>query len=211
MKIVLFGGTGWIGSSILKEALARGHEVTVVTRDPAKLPSQHNLTRIQGDLFDGYSVEAAARGKDAIVSAFGPGVGGGDPQSLVTAAKALIEGATKAGVKRLVVINGAGSLEVAPGVKLIDTPQFPEDWKPLGRAHAAALEVYRACHLDWTAISPAGMIQPGERTGSYRTGTEQLLVDAQGNSTISTDDFAIAVLDELEHPNNIGRRMTAAY
>jgi putative NADH-flavin reductase len=211
MKIVIFGATGWIGSSILKEALARGHQVTAVLRDPSKLAPASNLKVVQGDIFNADSVAAAASGQDAILSAFGPGVGGGDPQTLVTAARALIEGAKKAGVKRLIVINGAGSLEVAPGVQLIDTPQFPEDWKPLGRAHAQALAVYRACDLNWTAISPAAMIQPGERTGNYRTGTEQLVVDAQGNSTISTDDFAIAMLDELENPKNAGRRMTVAY
>ena len=211
MKILLFGATGWIGSNILKEALARGHEVTAVLRSLDKLAPAPNLTQVRGDLFDGHSVEDAARGKDAILSAFGPGVGGGDPQTLVKAARALLDGAHKAGVKRLIVINGAGSLEVAPGVQLIDTAQFPEDWKPLGRAHADALAIYRTSVLDWTALSPAAMVQPGGRTGQYRTGTEQLVVDAQGNSTISPEDLAVAMLDELENPQNLSRRMTVAY
>jgi putative NADH-flavin reductase len=211
MKIVLFGATGWIGSCILKEALSRGHEVTAVLRDTSKLAPAPNLEVVLGDLFDGHTVEAVARGKDAILSAYGPGVGQGDPRTLVTAANMLVEGARKAGVSRVIVINGAGSLEVAPGVPLIDTPQFPEDWKPLGRAHADALAIYRASSLDWTALSPAAMVQPGERTGTYRAGSELLVMDEQGNSSISPEDLAVAMLDELERPQNVGRRMTVAY
>ena len=210
MKITLFGATGTIGQGILKEALTRGHQVTAVLRDPSKLSAADHLTVVKGDVFDPASVVAAARGQDAVISAFGPGLEG-EPQTLVRCAHALIEGTKKAGVRRLIVVNGAGSLEVAPGVQLIDTPQFPESWRPLGRAHRDALAVYRTADLDWTAISPAAIIEPGQRSGHYRSGTEQLLVDEKGNSSITVEDFAIAVLDELEHPKNVRRRMTVAY
>lgn len=210
MKIALFGGTGTIGQRILNEALARGHQVTVIVRSPEKVAPQPNLTAVKGDVFEPASIESAARGHDAVVSAFGPGVSG-EPQQLVQAARALVEGAEKAGVRRLIIVNGAGSLEVAPGVKLIETPQFPDAWRPLGYAHADALAVLRACALDWTAISPAAFIEPGARTGTFRTGTDQLIVDANGNSTISMEDFAVGLLDELETPQNVRRRMTVGY
>ncbi|MEO8392306.1 MAG: NAD(P)-dependent oxidoreductase [Chloroflexota bacterium] len=209
-KIALFGATGTIGAGILKEALARGHQVTAVMRDPGKLSGTKQLMIVQGDVLDAKSVAAVVKGHDAVISAFGPGLSG-DPQMLVQAAKALIEGTRNAGVRRLIVVNGAGSLEVAPGVRLVDTPQFPDGWRPLGFAHADSLEVYRTADLDWTAFSPAAMIEPGERTGKYRLGTDQLVMDDQGNSAISVEDYAIALLDELEAPKYIRRRMTAAY
>src|SRR3954471_872939 len=134
MKIALFGATGTIGAGILKEALARGHQVTALVRDPSKLNGTQQLTVVQGDVLDAKSVAAAVKGHDAVISAFGPGLSG-DPQMLVHAARALIEGTRNAGVRRLIVVNGAGSLEVAPGVRLVDTPQFPESWRPLGVAH----------------------------------------------------------------------------
>ena len=109
-------------------------------------------------------------------------------------------------------MGGAGSLEVAPGVQLLDTPDFPEDWRPLAQAHRDALEVYRQnADLEWTYISPAAFIAPGPRIGHYRTAGDQLLLDAQGKSSITIDDFAIAVVDELEQPRHIRERFTAAY
>ncbi|HLZ57791.1 MAG TPA: NAD(P)H-binding protein, partial [Ktedonosporobacter sp.] len=110
-----------------------------------------------------------------------------------------------------IVVGGAGSLEVAPGLHLVDTPDFPAAWKPTALAHRDALEVYRKANLDWTYVSPAALIAPGERTGTYRTGTDKLLTDEKGESRISAEDYAIAILDEVEHPHFIRRRFTVAY
>jgi putative NADH-flavin reductase len=129
-------------------------------------------------------------------------------------AHALIQGLSKAGVKRLLIVGGAGSLEVAPGLHLLDTPEFPAVVKPFAAAHRDALEVYRKeapSDLEWTYLSPAGVIAPGERTGQFRLGTDQLLTDEQGRSHISVEDFAIALLNELEQPQAIRRRITVAY
>src|SRR6185312_11241035 len=133
--------------------------------------------------------------------------------SLPTAARALIEGATRAHVSRLIVVGGAGSLEVAPGVRLVDAPGFPEEYKAESLDQADALAVYRgsAGNLDWTYISPAAEIGPGTRTGRYRTGNDALLTDANGKSFISYEDYAKAVLDEIEHPTHSRARMTVAY
>jgi putative NADH-flavin reductase len=127
-------------------------------------------------------------------------------------AKALIEGLRQSGVRRLVVVGGAGSLEVMPGVQLVDTLDFPAAWKPVALAHRDALAVYRLAEdLDWTYVSPAALIEPGRRTGLYRTGTDQLLVDDKGVSRISVEDFAAAMLDEIKKPRFLRRRFTVAY
>lgn len=210
MKILLVGGSGTIGSRVLAEAVRRGHTVTTVSRDPSKVASQVGVTAVKADALDPSSLADAARGHDAVVSAYSPGA---DPSKLVEAARANITGLPKAGVKRLVVVGGAGSLEVAPGVQLVDIPEFPAAWKTIALAHRDALEVYRteAAALDWTYFSPAALIEPGERTGQFRTGKDQLIADESGQSRISAEDYAIALLDELESPKHIRERFTAAY
>ncbi len=211
MKIALFGTTGTLGERIAEEALARGHQLTAIVRDPARLTLENlNLRMVGGDVLDAGSVAATVVGHDAVISSIGPSKGD-DPQMLVQAAHALIEELGRAGVKRLVVVGGAGSLEVTPGVRLVDMPDFPADWKPLALVAADALDVYRASDLDWTYFSPAALIQPGERTGRYRIGMDQLVTDAQGNSFISAEDYAVALLDEIEQPQFMRRRFTAAY
>ena len=196
MKLVIFGAAGTIGSRIAAEAEARDHEVT-------------RLRSADADVTDPAAVADAVAGHDAIVSAVGSFA---DLGLLTRAARALLQGAGDAGVTRLLVVGGAGSLEVAPGQRLVDTPEFPEEWKPSALAHADALEVYRAdTSLDWTYVSPAALIEPGERTGAYRIGGEQLLVDEGGDSRISAEDYAIAIVDELEHPTHVRRRITVAY
>ena len=122
-----------------------------------------------------------------------------------------MDGLAQARVDRLVVVGGAGSLEVAPGVQLVDTPEFPAAWKGIALAHRDALAVYRGAALDWTYISPAALIGPGERTGQYRTGTDQLLTDKEGESRISVEDFAVAFVDEIENQRFARQRMTVAY
>ena len=211
MRLIVFGANGRLGRRIVREALERGHQVTAVVRDPGRLQnSEERLTAVTGDVCDAARVAAVATGHDAVISAVGP-TGSSRPDLVVEAARALIDGLTRAGVRRLLVGGGAGSLEVAPGVQLVDTPGFPNAWRDIAIAHRDALDVYRTADLDWTYISPAAMLEPGERTGKYRTGTDQLLTDEKGESRISMEDLAIAFLDEVEKPSFVRRRMTVAY
>ena len=211
MKIALFGASGMIGQRIAREALARGHAVRAIVRNPERIAiSDEQLTSVAGTALDAASVAGHVAGVDAVINATGPGYTG-DPHTLVDVAHALIDGLEQAGVARLVVVGGAGSLEIAPGVQLVDTPDFPAAWKDGALAHRDALAVYRTANLDWTYISPAALIEPGARLGTYRAGTDTLLTDAQGQSRISAEDYAIAVLDEIERPQFTRRRMTVAY
>jgi uncharacterized protein len=210
-KIALFGSTGTIGQRILNEALSRGHHVTAIVRDPAKIKEKKpNLEVKVGDVLKPESVALAVRGNDVVISAYGPG--NGDPHQLVTAAEALIEGiGSLEPAPRLLVVGGAASLEVAPGVLLLDTPEFPPAWKAVASAARDALNVYRKCSIDWTYFSPAIFIQPGTRTGQYRIGTDQVVKDAKGESRISAEDYAVALLDEVEKPQFSRKRFTVAY
>lgn len=212
MKVVVFGAAGAIGRAITAELLARGYTVTAVTRTGGPVEGLV-VQAVTGDAADPASVAKHAAGQDAVVSAVGPHRGAEDEEeSLVGAARGLIGGLRQAGVRRLVVVGGAGSLQAAPGTRLLDTPDFPPAWKPTALAHAAALDIYRDVEdLDWTCVSPAALIEPGERTGAFRIGCDQLLADAAGNSRISIPDFAIAVADVLERGEAIRRRITVAY
>jgi uncharacterized protein len=211
MRIILYGATGSLGQLILAEALSRGHEVTVVVRDPSRMEDAPNVTLRHGDVLDTPSVAALAPGHDVLVSAVGPGHGG-DPSFLVEAARSLTAAAESTGV-RLMVLGGAGSLEVAPGVQLLETPDFPAPWLGTALAHRDALDVYRAVPdaVDWTYVSPADRIEPGKRTGRYRTGGDQLVTDDQGSSHISAADLAVAIIDEVERPSHRRQRFTVAY
>jgi uncharacterized protein len=210
-KIALFGATGMIGQRILNEAVARDHKVTAIIRDITKEPEAKKGVEFKpGDALKAESVALAVAGNEIVVSAYGPR--GGDSDQIVTAAKALIEGvAAEAQPMRLIVVNGAGSLEVSPGMQLVDTPDFPKAWKALALAHRDALAVFQASHVDWTCISPAAFIEPGKRTGRYRTGLDQLVVDDRGESRISAEDFAVAVVDEIERRQFPRQRFTIAY
>ena len=137
---------------------------------------------------------------------------GPTPEIIAGAARSLIEGLTRAGVKRLVVVGGAGTLEVAPGVLLLQTPQFPAEYELVAQAHGTALNTFRQnTTLDWTFVCPAALIEAGVRTGKFRLGGDQLLVDANGDSRISAEDYAVAFLDEVEKPAHIRHRFTVAY
>jgi putative NADH-flavin reductase len=212
MKIALFGASGTIGQRIAQEALKRGHEVTAIVRDPSRIElSNPQLTVKRGNVLNPDSVTQVVAEHDVVVSAIGPSQNQPAP-ALSEAAHSLLDGVKLAGVKRLLVVGGAGSLEVAPGVQLVDTPDFPAAWKPVAQAHRDALEVYRQNNdLDWTYFSPAAFIAPGERTGKYRLGTEQLVTNEQGESRISAEDYAVALLDEIEQPRFIRQRFTVAY
>ena len=213
MKIALIGATGFIGSAILQEALNRGHQVTAIVRHPEKLPQHSNLAAQKGDVTDETQATALVAGHEAVISAYSPGRNVSDIyQQHISGYRAIINGVKKAGVKRLLVVGGAGSLEVEPGVQLVDTPAFPEEWKPGSLAAREVLYLLRdEPELEWTFLSPSAMIAPGERTGQFRLGTDQLLQDANGESRISVEDYAVAMLDELEDPQHIRRRFTVGY
>ena len=216
MHIVLLGAGGHVAQHIAREALTRGHQVTAVVRDPASFQSyDKRLAIVQGDATSAASIARAAKGADAIVSAVSPrqSPSGRAASNLAAVARAVITGAKQAGVKRVIVVGGAGSLEVAPGQRRVDQPDFPAAYKPESLAQADALAVYQAeaGGLDWTYISPADVIGPGARTGKFRTGGDQMLFDANGRSFITFEDYAAALVNELERPEQIGRRMTVAY
>jgi len=216
MKLVLFGATGNVGQRVAAEALRRGHEVVGVVRDPdAVQPPDSRVRLVKGDATNADSVAKIARGADAVVSAISPrpNARGLPAPSLEANAHALIAGLRTAGVKRVLYVGGASSLEVAPGKALADQPDFPEIYKAEAREGREALRVWRgeAKGLDWTYLSPAAEIASGERTGRYRTTDDQLLVDDKGRSFITFEDYAVAVVDELERPRHVGARFGVAY
>lgn len=207
MKIAIIGATGYTGSKILAEALGRGHEVTAIVRNTNKLPAHTHLTAANGDATDPASLASLLAGNDVVVSAFNPGK---DATGKGTAS--VVEAVKRAGVGRLVVVGGAGSLEVAPGRRLVDQPDFPAAWKDGALKTAAFLDALRAePELDWTFVSPAARLSPGERTGTYRVGGDQLMTDESGESRISVEDYAVAMLDEIERPCHRRTRFSVAY
>jgi putative NADH-flavin reductase len=216
MKLVIFGATGNVGRRIVAEAVDRGHEVVGVVRDPAAVQSPDSrVVLAKGDATDAESIARLVRGADAVVSAISPrpNARGLPAPSLAANARALIKGLRSAGVKRVLYVGGASSLEVAPGKALADTPDFPEIYREEAREGREALAVFRneAKGLDWTYLSPAAEIAPGNRTGKYRTTGDKLLVDDKGKSYITFEDYAVAVLDELERPQHVAKRFGVAY
>jgi len=213
MRIAVFGASGWIGGTVAREALDRGHTVTAIVRDPARLQLTHErLTVATGDVTDPTRVASVVAGHDAVAAAIG-GRREAHHQVVPAAVRALLTGLAQAGVKRLIWVGGGGSLEVVPGMRLIDTPQFPADWKPEAAAQIEALQLFRAStgSVEWSYLSPPAIIEPGRRTDRYRAGGDQLLTDEKGESRISVEDYAVAFLDELEHPAHIRQRFTVAY
>jgi putative NADH-flavin reductase len=217
MKIVLFGATGNIGQRIAAEGLRRGHDVTGAVRDPASAVTPDPRVRlVKGDATDAESVAQVVRGSDVVVSAISPRPNAKSnlpAPSLSDAARSLIAGISRAGVRRLIVVGGAGSLEVAPGKQLMDQPGFPAAYLGEATEGRDALNVYRreGQDIDWTFLSPAAEIGPGERTGKFRLGSDNLVSDTKGKSHISYEDYAVALVDEIEHPKHIRKRFTLAY
>jgi putative NADH-flavin reductase len=197
MKIVVFGPTGMIGSRIVAELERRGHEVIGASRSTG------------ADVTDPERVAGVVAGADAGVSAISAR---GVDYTLTDVARSLTDGLRRAGVRRLLIVGGAASLEVAPGTRLLDTPDFREEWKAEAIQGADALEFYRGVDdLDWTFISPAAYIHPGERKGHYQIDGDQLLVDENGNSEISAEDYAIAVADLVESAEHAQERVGVAW
>ncbi|OFW61922.1 MAG: 3-beta hydroxysteroid dehydrogenase, partial [Actinobacteria bacterium RBG_16_64_13] len=192
MKIALIGATGFVGSRLLTEALERGHEVTGIVRHPDRLRVQGGLTAKKGDVLDQEGLAALLAGHDAVISAFSADRDAPDVyQGMVEGATAIIAATKKAGVKRLLVVGGAGSLEIAPGQQAIDQPDFPPEWKPGATGTRQFLYLLREePDLDWTFLSPASLLQPGQRTGVFRLGGDRLLKDVEGQCRISLEDYA---------------------
>jgi uncharacterized protein len=202
MKIALIGATGNAGSRILAELSRRGHHITAIARHPEKLPALSGVTPLQADAGDVDGLAAAIKGHDAVISSVH--FTASDPHKLIAAVH-------QAGVRRYLVVGGAGSLEVAPGVRLIDTPQFPAIYKAEAAAGGVFLDLLRQEPvLDWTFLSPSAMFVPGERTGKFRLGRDQLLTNDKGSS-ISFEDYAVALADEIEKPTHSRQRFTVGY
>ncbi|MGE3871275.1 MAG: NAD(P)-dependent oxidoreductase [Pseudorhodoplanes sp.] len=202
MKIAVIGASGRGGSRIVQELVRRGHQVTAIARNVEKLPSGPNIVARKGDVHDA-GLADLLKGHDAVVSAV---------RFTETEPERLIGTVKKSGVKRYLVMGGAGSLEIAPGKKLIDTPNFPAAYKPEASKGGEFLDLLRQENdLDWTFLSPSALIEIGERTGKFRTGGDQLLTDANGNSRITFEDYAIAMVDEVENPKHSRKRFTVGY
>lgn len=201
-RIALIGASGNAGSRILKELSDRGHEVTAIARHPENIAALPGVTARKGDVHDQDGLAALLKGHDAVISSV---------HFTASDSNILIEAVRAAGVVRYLVVGGAGSLEVAPGQRLVDQPDFPAEYKGEARGGAAFLDRLKTVEdLDWTFLSPSALFVPGERTGKFRLGKDQLLVGENG-STISFEDYAIAMVDEVEKPAQIRRRFTVGY
>ncbi len=202
MKIALIGATGNAGAPLLNELVRRGHQVTAIVRNPEKVAAQPEVTARKGDALDQAGLAALLKGHDVVISSVH--FSASDPNKLIAAVKA-------SGVKRYLVVGGAGSLEVAPGKKLIDTPEFPPQYKAEAAAGGVFLDLLKQeKELDWTFLSPSALFIHGERTGKFRLGADQLLTNDKGSS-ISLEDYAIAMADEVEKPAHSRRRFTVGY
>jgi uncharacterized protein len=207
MKIVLYGATGNSGQRILQELTTRGHEVTAVARNIAKLSS--TVKAAKDDLTNVDAIAAIIAGANVVVSAYAPPQDNTD--ALLGVTERQIAAVKKAGVPRLIVVGGAGPLEVAPGVTLIASGYLPEAYLPIATSHEKALGILKRSDVNWTYFSPAGFFEPGERTGKYRLGTTNLIANEEGDSRISFEDYALALTDEIEKPAHERGQLSIGY
>lgn len=213
MKVALIGASGNVGSAILDEALARGHQVTAIARNPEKITLNNpNLILAKGNVLKD-DVAKLVNGHSAVISAYNPGwTNPNIHDETIRAYLEIIDGVKKAGIKRLLVVGGAGSLEAKPGVQLVDTMQVPDLIRSAIHGLREVLWILRKeKELDWIFFSPAASLEPGQRTGKYRLGKDNVVKDEKGESKISLQDYAVAMLDELEKPKHHRERFTAAY
>lgn len=213
MKLALIGATGYVGAALLEEALNRDHQVTALVRHPEKLPQHPSLTAIKADVHEVAALTAQLRGHDAVLSAFNPGWGVADiREQFITGSRTILAATKAAGVQRLLVVGGAGSLYVAPGQQLIDSAGFPAEYKEGAEGARQALNLLREeQELQWTFLSPAAHLEPGPRTGQFRLGGDDLLLSDGQPGRISVADLAVALLDETEQPQHLRQRFTLAY
>ena len=217
MKLALIGATGFVGKAVLEEALNRGHDVTAIARDPERVsvPAalRARLTVVKGDINDPTTTAGQIRGCDALISAYNAGgyQGAAVYEQYVSGTRHIIDAARQAGVL-LLAVGGAGSLFVAPGAQLVDTPEFPAEWKDGALGAREALNILQQeSGLDWTMISPSAMLEPGPRTGQFRLGGDELLMDGDQPARISVADLAVALVDEVEQGHYRNARFTAGY
>jgi uncharacterized protein len=217
MKIALIGASGFVGSHLLQELLDRGHEVTAIVRHPEKIKAENpSLHKVKGDVLDVAGTAALLKGQDLVISSYNPGWERPNIyQEFLDGAQAVQQAVKESGVKRFIVIGGAGSLFVAPGLQLIDTPQFPAEWKPGALAAREYLNIIKEeKELEWTFLSPAIEMHhgtAGTRKGVYRTGKDNPVFDENGRSVISVEDLSVAIADEAEKPKHIRERFTVAW
>lgn len=212
MNIALIGASGFIGSALLNEALERGHQVTAVVTHPERMPQHENLTPAKADVMDSEALAKVLAGHDAVISAFSGHAQDDVYGYYIKGVESILRALESVDAKRFLIVGGAASLEVAPGKLLFDTPEFPEQYKATAQGAKAALELLRGqSEQTWTMLSPAAEIFPGERTGRFQLGGDQLITDQDGNSRISVQDYAVAMIDELENPQHRDQRFTLGY
>ncbi len=209
MRIVLYGARGRVGSRLFRELSSRGHQVRTVTREPRPLELPGELESSVDDLSDVSRTIEIIRGADAVISAYAPPPN--DTDRLVAVTQLLVEAVSRSGVPRLLMVGGAGSLEVTPGVTLIESGHLPSEWMPIAQSHAKALEVLKSSTINWTNLSPAAYFDPGERTGRFHLGKDNLIANDKGESRISMEDYAIAMVDEIEQPLHQRSRFSVGY
>ena len=214
-NVVLIGASGFVGTAILNELLNRGHKVTVIVRDPAKVTASNpNLKVVQADVTDTDVLIEASKGKDAVISAYNPGWK--NPNIYEETLKnypLIVDSVKKAGVERLLIVGGAGTLFYAPGKMVMDADDVPAKLLPgiksLGEFYLNTLR--KENDIDWIFLSPAANMTPGERTGKFRIGKDDLVIDVNGDSNISVEDYAVAMVDELEQKHHHKERFTIGY
>jgi uncharacterized protein len=215
LKIALIGASGMIGSRLLQEALRRKHTVVAIVRHTDKLPQSPNIVPSATDVLDTAALTGVIRGTEAVIYAFNSPKGATIEERVDAQRRAILStlaAAKAAGVPRILAVGGAGTLEVAPGVRNVDSPNFPQQWKAGATSTAVVKELLARQHdVAWTSLSPSHNLVAGERTGKFRLGLDQLLVDDKGESKISIEDYAVALIDELERPSHTGRRFTVGY
>jgi len=212
VKIALIGATGMIGQEIMHEALARGYEVKALVRNTASFPHKHMLLSLApANIFEASRVAQAIADCDVVVNATSAKKNDTDTRTFfLNSTQAIIDGVKQAGGdKRLIVVGGAGSLIVESGQQFMDTGLIPDEWIAIPRAQAEQLQLLRDSGINWTFFSPSVTIQPGRRTGKYRLGKDHVLLNEQGESYISTQDYAVALVDEIAHPQFERTRFTA--
>jgi len=212
MDVLLLGASGRIGRRIASELLDRGHAVTGVSRGgEVDGIDDADFVAVAGDATDADQIARLAAGHDAVASALGPG-DDESPERLATMLEAVVDGMRRASVDRLVWTGGAGILTVGPDTRLIETEDFPEEWKPVASAAIDAYGILEGVDdLRWTYVAPPALIEPGERTGEYRTATGELVATEDGDSHISMEDFAVAFADELETGDAVHTQLAVGY
>ncbi|QYM73021.1 NAD(P)-dependent oxidoreductase [Pseudochrobactrum sp. Wa41.01b-1] len=211
-KIAIIGASGYVGTALLNEAVKRGHQVSALVRHPEKIAANANVTAVKADVLDTDGLAALLKGHDLVISAYNPGWQEADIRNIhIKGSKSITEAVKKAGIKRLIAVGGAGSLEIN-GAQLVDSPEFPAEYKEgaLG-ARQALNDLKTENELDWSFVSPAILLVPGEATGTFRLGTDSPVFDDKGESKITVGDLAVAILDEAKQGKYIRQRFTAAY